>query len=162
VAFSADGKRIVSSSNSAQGNTTKVEIKVWDAITGSETFTLVRHIDTLEIVRVSPDGKRIATMCSDNTVKIWDAEQGREILTLQGHSFNISSMAFSPNGKRIVTGSGSGVKIWDAKRGSEILTLDGYTGIVWSVVFSPDGKRIVAGCHDNTIRIWEADHQAQP
>ena len=65
VSFSPDGKRIVSSS---YDNT----LKIWDAHTGQETFTLKGHKREVVSVNFSPDGKRIVSGCVDNTLKVWD------------------------------------------------------------------------------------------
>ena len=58
VAFSPDGKRIVSGS----GDRT---VKVWDATTGQETLTLKGHTRTVRSVAFSPDGKRIVSGSED-------------------------------------------------------------------------------------------------
>ena len=66
MAFSPDGKRIVSGSDD---NT----VKVWDADKGTETLTLKGHTDQVTSVAFSPDGKRIVSGSWDKTVKIWEA-----------------------------------------------------------------------------------------
>jgi WD40 repeat protein len=65
MAFSPDGKRIVSGSFD---NT----LKVWDAETGQETLTLEGHSGSVTSVSFSPDGKRIVSGSTDDTVKIWN------------------------------------------------------------------------------------------
>ncbi len=77
VAFSPDGKRIVSG---GQGKTAKV----WDAVTGQRTLSLMGHIAAVNAVAFSPDGKRIVSGNQDKTVKVWDADTGSEILSLKG------------------------------------------------------------------------------
>ena len=74
VAFSPDGRRIVSGSFD---NT----IKLWDAEKGGEALLTLRgHQETVLSVAFSPDGKRIVSGSEDNTIKLWDAEKGGEAL----------------------------------------------------------------------------------
>ena len=68
VAFSPDGKRIVS------GNGGKL-LKIWDSETGKELLTLRRHSGrTILSVAFSLDGKSILAGSNDGTVKIWNSK----------------------------------------------------------------------------------------
>ena len=150
VAFSPDGKRIVSGSRDHT-------VKVWDVQTGKELLTLKGHNWDVFSVAFSPDGKRIAEGSLDHTVKVWDAHTGQQLLSLTGHIDIVFSVAFSPDSKRLASGSKDGtVKVWDAHTGREQLTLKGHTGFVTSVAFSPDGKRIALGTSDQTVQVWDA------
>jgi WD40 repeat protein/serine/threonine protein kinase len=162
VAFSPDGRRIISGS-AAESPNISGEIKVWDAESGQETLTLNGHTERVRSVVFSPDGRRIVSGSFDKTLKVWDAESGAETLTLKGHPGSVTSVAFSPDGRRIISGSAaqfpnisSEIRVWDAADGSELLTLAGNIDDVTSVAFSPDGGRIIGGSGDRTIKEWDA------
>jgi WD40 repeat protein len=149
VAFSPDGKRLVSGSEDGT-------LKVWDAGSGQETLSLMAHTNGVYSVAFSPDGKRLVSGGWDKTVKVWDAWSGQETLSLMGHTDMVSDVAFSPDGKHLVSASyDKTVKVWDAHSGRETLTLKGHTDRVFRVAFSPDGKRLVSGGLDGTLKIWD-------
>jgi WD40 repeat protein len=90
-------------------------LKIWDATTGQEKFTLKGHTGPVEGMAVSADGMRIASGSWDNTLKIWDMQTGLEMLALKGHSNRILEVAFSADGRRLVSASRDGtVKVWEA------------------------------------------------
>ncbi len=165
VAFSPDGKRIVTGSLDATA-------KVWDAQSGKELLTLKGHSSSVMSVAFSPDGTRIVTGSTDGTAKVWDAQSGKELLTLSmgssvnsvafspdGRRSNVDSVAFSPDGRRIATGSYfyATAKVWDAQSGKELLRLEGHSHGVDSVAFSPDSRRIATGSADATVKVWDAE-----
>ena len=134
-----------------------------------ETLKLRGHTGWVSSMVFSPDGKRIVSGNSDNTLKVWDAVTGQEVLTLKRRNGGVSSVAFSPDGKRIVSGGSvfgtpgedSGkIDVWDAATGQETLTLKLHTGEVSSLAFSPDGRRIVASGSvfgkPGELEVWDA------
>ncbi len=98
VAFSPDGKRMVSGSLDET-------VRVWDVATGDELITLRGHTNEIYSIVFSPDGEHIISGSNDTTIKIWDSATGAELMTLRGHGQSINLVAFSPDGKRMVSGS---------------------------------------------------------
>jgi WD40 repeat protein/serine/threonine protein kinase len=110
----------------------------------------------LNTAAFSPDGRRVITAQTDNTITTWDAATGRELRTVEAHGDQISSGAFSPDRQRIVTGRWDNTaKVWDVASGRELLLLKGHTAWITSAAFSPDGQRIVTSS-DETAKVWDA------
>ena len=132
VAFSPDGKRVVSGSDG---------IRIWDADSGELINGPFRRGNESYVISVafSPDGQRVAS-CShdDNTVRIWDANNGKQLLSLKGHTDSVQSVTFSTDGKRIASGSmDNTVRIWDAHTGELVKgSLKAHTNTVRSVSFA--------------------------
>ena len=101
VAFSQDGKHIISASSDQK-------IRVWDAETGEVVVgPLKGHTNWVYSIAFSQDGKHIVSGSRDETIRVWDAETGEVVLgPLKGHTNWVCSVAFSQDCKRIVSGSG--------------------------------------------------------
>jgi WD40 repeat protein len=97
VAFSPDGKQVVSGSSDQT-------VRLWDAATGAALQTLEGHSSPVSSVAFSPDGKQVVSgSYRDQTVRLWDAATGAALQTLEGHSGSVNSVAFSPDGKLLPT-----------------------------------------------------------
>jgi WD40 repeat protein len=152
VAWSPDGKRIVSGSNDKTA-------QVWSASDGDHVFPYRRHDSSVDIVTWSPDGEWIASGSDDKTVQVWNANDGGRVLSYTGHDFaNVNAVAWSPNGMQIASGStDQTVQVWNANDGSHAFTHKGHSDMLWGVAWSPDGKRIASGSADKTVQVWNAN-----
>ncbi|AFY66271.1 CHAT domain-containing protein [Geitlerinema sp. PCC 7407] len=116
------------------------------------------HQATVQSVRFSPNGDRLATASYDNTVNLWHSD-GRLIKILKEHTEPVVSVSFSPNGQTIASGSQDGtVRLWD-RNGNPIRMINTHKNTVFSVQFSPDGQTIATGSDDGTVQLWRTDGQ---
>ncbi len=148
VAFSPDGKKIVTTSTDSTA-------KIWNAVSGNLLDDLTGHTGYIYGGTFSNDGEKIITASADSTAKIWDVASGKLITTLRGHTGPVYSAVFSPDGKKIVTASGDKTaKIWDASSGKVIFNLRKDTNAIYSAAFSADGKKVLTTSY-NDARIWD-------
>jgi WD40 repeat protein len=96
VAFSPDGKQVVSGSHDET-------VRLWDVVTGAALQTLKGHSSSVRSVAFSPDGKQVVSGSHDETVRLWDVATGAALQTLEGYSSLVRSVAFSPDGKQVPT-----------------------------------------------------------
>jgi WD40 repeat protein len=152
VAFSPDGKRVVTGSFDHTA-------RVWDLSDATRAATvLAGGGGRVWSVAFSRDGKRVATGSDDGMARVWDlSEPTRPPTLLKGHGGIVNSVAFSPDGDRVATGSGDPTTlVWDLSEPTRAPTpLKGHREGVWSVAFSPDGKRVVTGSADTTALVWD-------
>ncbi|HKA86435.1 MAG TPA: hypothetical protein VKE22_02180 [Haliangiales bacterium] len=149
VAFSPDGKRLLTSSWDATA-------RLWDAAGGTPLLTLA-HDQPIYAAAFSPDGSLVATAGTDGKARLFDSQTGALRHTLVGHSDRIRGVAFSPDGKKLVTaGADATARIWDTATGLPLATLAGGKRAVTQATFTADGKRVAAAGADGTARIWDA------
>ncbi|BBD68031.1 WD-40 repeat protein [Nostoc commune NIES-4072] len=129
------------------------------------------HLETVNSIAYSPDGKTIVSGADDKTLRLWDLEGNKPPIVFQGHEDKVTSVAFSPDGKKIVSGSKDNtLRLWNLQ-GNQQQVFQGHQentdefgnkGGVNSVAFSPDGKTIVSGADDKTLRLWDLEGNKPP
>jgi WD40 repeat protein len=132
-------------------------VRLWDAAGGRLLNTLSGHETTVVSVAWAPDGQRLASASTDNSVRLWDAASGRLLNTLSGHESWVNSVAWAPDGQRLASASDDHtVRLWDAASGRLLNTLSGHEDPVNSVAWAPDGQRLASASRDHTVRLWDA------
>jgi RNA polymerase sigma factor (sigma-70 family) len=104
----------------------------------------------------SPDGKRLASMCTDGRIRLWDASTGKELSRLEGHEGLLARLTFSPDGGTLISLGRGGVRRWDASTGKEAGHFPGpQTG---AYALSPDGKLLAAA----STPLYLAEDRSRP
>lgn len=149
VALSPDGKLIA-------GGGRDNAIKIWDAATGRELFTLTGHRKSIWDLAFSPDNKLLASASQDADIKLWSVATGQELKTLVTHALGVGAIAFSADGKQLASGSQDKmIFVWDLNAGETDGAYVGHKEWVNAVAFSPDGTKLASGSGDGEVRIWD-------
>lgn len=136
--FSPDGKYLITGGSDHT-------VKIWDLESSKLIKTLHGHIGDIQSVKISPDGKYIASgeiylAYGKAEIKIWEMIGWKLIRTLRTYS-DVLALAFSPNGNYLASGGwGNNLEIWNFRTGELIRRIAVQTAIISSVDFSQDGK----------------------
>ncbi|HIK46253.1 MAG TPA: serine/threonine protein kinase, partial [Leptolyngbyaceae cyanobacterium M65_K2018_010] len=111
-------------------------------------------------IALSPNGRALATGCSDGSVRLWDCTNGEAIHTFSkplfglGHRGAVNGVVFTPDGSALISGGEDGQVIrWDlADYGRRRLPLAGW--LVSALVVTPDGETLAVGTGDGHIHLW--------
>jgi len=153
VAFSPDGKRVITTSFDTIP-------RIWDAKTGKLLTLLKGHKHTVFNAVFSQDGQKIVTASRDATARVWDANTGKQLYVLKHKEF-VMHAAISPNGEYIITASDDAFAyLWNTETGEKIFTLAGHSRMGYGMnhtAFSPNGLQVITASSDETARIWDVN-----
>ena len=131
------------------------------------------HLNCVNCVRWSPDGKYLASGGDDKFIMIWqiaryahgvtnpyagssNSETWRCAATLRGHSGDILDLSWSPKHPYLASCSvDNTIIIWNTNKWNEVIhTISGHTGLVKGVSFDPIGKYLSSQSDDKTLKVW--------
>jgi WD40 repeat protein len=149
IAYSADGKRLVSLASDGTGTSwdlgaeKKIDPVAGPLLKGATAFTL------------SGDGMLAAAVLPDGFIKVWNATTGKEVATLRNGA-PASTLAFAPDGNTLASaGADKAIHLWSLASGLERGKLVGHGSPVRALAFSADGQALASGGDDNEIRVWD-------
>lgn len=101
---------------------------------------------------ISPDGRLVAALGSDQPVSVWDTEQGGVIVTLPA---GITHAAFTPqNGRVAVVLADQSVEIRNLAAGAAAGSVEKLAGKVSRLAWSPDGRWLALG--GKSVAVWDS------
>ncbi len=137
-------------------------IVVWDAETGRRIRTLRGHVDDVELLAGSPDGKLLASSGKDQTIRIWDGVDGRRLHEFRKNK-EILQLCFSADSRLLaVVEEDATVTLRRMPEGNVQSSFRSELGSIETIAFSPNGERIATGSvmegGATKIQIWDFDN----
>jgi WD40 repeat protein len=142
VCFGPDG-RFLASVGAEKDNS----VRVFDLPALDTNGAAGGHAKAVNAAAVSPNGKRVATASTDDTIKIWDVKTGKEVATLVGNADTPFALAFLGSDAVVMGGSlptrdTGRLHFWGTA--PPRLNKSVATGEVYTVVASAAGTRVGA------------------
>ncbi len=155
LAFSSDGSLLV-----AGGGTPARfgELQFWDPRAGTLLKSVLVGSDTIFGASLSPDAKKVAVGCADNTVHVFDASTGRELYKISSHENWVLATVFGVDSKRFVSvGRDRAAKLVDADKGQMLENVNQLRGELSAIARHPKKDVIVIGGEDRVPYIYMMD-----
>lgn len=153
LAFSADGKWIVSGSNDPS-----YPLGFLDVATGGMVKVKTKFAP-VSALTFSPDGKELAIGMLNGALVLWEFKASSvpfSITFSSTEAYAIESLAFSPDGYRLAYGGRDGkVVIWDRRSSKSLMEFKGASSVT-TLTFSPDGRYLAVGQESGKLLLVES------
>jgi eukaryotic-like serine/threonine-protein kinase len=126
-------------------------IHVWNLATGQGRL-LASQPSPIHSVRVSPDGKRVATSALDGAIRVWNTADGWGT-QLSGHDALVHPVEFLPDGRLLSFSTDGTIRVWQIDAGSHDL-VGKQDGAILLGVTAGDGASLATVGDDRVVRLW--------
>ena len=155
LAFSSDGSLLV-----AGGGTPARfgELQFWDPRAGTLVKSILTCNDTVFGASLSPDAKKVAVGCTDNTVRVFETTGARELYKISSHENWVLATVFGADSKRFVSvGRDRAAKLVDAEKGQMLENVNQLRGELSAIARHPSKDIIVIGGEDRIPYLYMMD-----
>ncbi|MFA6546510.1 MAG: c-type cytochrome domain-containing protein [Limisphaerales bacterium] len=148
LAFTPDGSTlaVADSPGGAPGR-----VHLWKV--GDETpfASWTAHNDSILDLKVSANGKFLATGSADKLARVWSLATQKEVAKLEGHTSYVQAVAFGKDDAELATGGADKeIKIWDIAGQEKKAAFVGRSAAVTALHWTPGGQTLLAVSEDGS------------
>jgi WD40 repeat protein len=147
IAFSPDGNHLLI------GGTGPIH-RV-SAVDGKKTGRLTGHKVVVACLRISPDGRWLASTGADGHLRIWSTRDWAETRSIKLEGGGVLQIAFSPRSDSVTVAGDYIIQTYSVKDRSVIDRIDVPLKGLYGVAVSPDGKYLANAAADGKVRVWD-------
>ncbi len=126
---------------------------------GQDSQLIIRqgHMDAINVVKYTPDGRYVISASEDKTIKLWDVNTGIDVKNFSGHPAAVKALAVTSDGQTIISADAEGNIFTWATEGSRepILKIEAHEGAINTLNLFDDNQSILSGGFDQTIKRWD-------
>jgi len=122
-----------------------------------EVSRLSGHIQVINHIQFSPNGKLLASGSFDKSVRLWNGVTGRYLARFRNHVGRVYRLSWAPDSRWLVSASqDSTLKLWDCRDNKREMHSDlpGAADEIYCLEWSTDGKFVGSGGRDRVVRLW--------
>ncbi|MGV3660849.1 MAG: WD40 repeat domain-containing protein [Prosthecobacter sp.] len=155
VAFSPDGRFLISGDAAARFSEADRTIRLWDVATRRQLRRYAGHTGDVTSLCFSPDGRTFYSASEDKTIRQWDAAEEKELRSLTGHTGAVHDISLSQDGTLLLSASEDAtVRTWNTSTGREARQFPGNEEPFFRVLLNKDGTRLFA-THEKSVQVWD-------
>lgn len=106
------------------------------------------------IIRLSPDGRLLATAAREKAVQLWDATTGKHLGPLPQRGF-VEALAWSPDGGTLALNAGVTTRLYDVATRTERVAWKVKYCYLPRLAFSPDGRLVATTDNGTGVHLWD-------
>lgn len=167
--FLIKGLAFIDDKSIASGGDDKI-VRIWNIESGKELAAFPPHINRIESLAASPNGKLIAATDANGIISVYkaDGSDKKPIIATSGSDANSANLGicFTADGTKIFTGGGDQnprLTVAPGPDGASVpgmsstaLRFPGHTSRVNAVARSADGKLLATASEDSSVRVWDS------
>ncbi len=146
VAFTPDGGTlaVADSPGGAPG-----QVHLWKMGDEKPFASWTAHNDSILDLKISANGKLLATGSADKLARVWDLATQKEVAKLEGHTSYVQAVAFGKNDAELATGGADkDIKLWDIASAGRVGSFSNRGAAITALHWTPEGKTLVAVTED--------------